>query len=160
VETARGQLDESLRKLHQLSEVRIAAEAEAADLEARVQELETRALSSRELWNTAKDALFEAERRRDRASSAFDLLREQISLDSTPASTRWPTSSRVGCRGARVAGDRVARLADQIEKIGPVNVLAIEEHQSSSSASRSSAPSATIWCRPSSRCAAPSARST
>src|SRR5204863_9043872 len=39
VETARGQLDQSLRKLHELSEVRVAAEAEAADLQARVQEL-------------------------------------------------------------------------------------------------------------------------
>src|SRR5207247_415775 len=81
VENARGQLDGSLRKLHELSEVRIAAEAAAADLEARVQELETRSISSRELWNTAKDALFDAERRRDRAGSAFDLLREQVALD-------------------------------------------------------------------------------
>src|SRR5205823_14037569 len=81
VDGARVQLDTSMRRLHELSEVRIAAEAEAADLEARVQELEARAVSSRELWNTAKDALFEAERRRDRAQSQFDSLREVIALE-------------------------------------------------------------------------------
>src|SRR5262249_28977709 len=81
VERARGQLDGSMHRLQELSEVRVAAEAEAADLEARVQELEARAVSSRELWNTAKDALFEAERRRDRAQSQFDSLREVIALE-------------------------------------------------------------------------------
>ena len=33
-----------------------------ADLQVRVEELETRAVASRELWNTAKDSLFESER--------------------------------------------------------------------------------------------------
>src|SRR5206468_7529620 len=60
---------------------RIGLEAEVADLQARVQQLEARAVTSRELWNTAKDGLFDSERRRDRANSAFDLLREQIALD-------------------------------------------------------------------------------
>jgi len=126
---ARG-LDQSLRKLHDLSEVRVAAEAEAADLQARVQDLEARAITSRELWNTAKDALFEAERRRDRASSAFDLLREQISLDlhagidaladvEPPSDAEARASLEAEWRGSPI----------NIEKIGPVNVLAIEEHQ-------------------------------
>src|SRR6185503_14365554 len=74
VERSRGQLDESLKKLHELSEVRVGLEAEVADLQGRVEELESRAVASRELWNTAKDSLFESERRRDRAKSAFDLL--------------------------------------------------------------------------------------
>ena len=129
VENARGGLDQSLRNLHELSEVRIAAEAEAADLEARVQELETRAVSSRELWNTAKDALFEAERRRDRARSAFELLREQISMDlhaGVDALAEIEPPSGEEARASLEA--EVARLTDHIEKIGPVNVLAIEEH--------------------------------
>jgi chromosome segregation protein len=130
VESARVALEGSLTKVHDLSEVRITAEAAAADLEARVQELEARAVSSRELWNTAKDALFEAERRRDRARSAFELLREQISLDLHAGVDALAEVEPPADADARAALEtEVARLADQVEKIGPVNVLAIEEHQ-------------------------------
>ncbi len=130
VENARKQLDESLRKLHELSEIRVALEAEVADLEGRVQQLEQRAVHSREQWNAAKDALFEAERRLDRANSAFDLLREQISLDlhagiEALAEVEPPASDEERFN----LESEVNRLSDQIEKIGPVNVLAIEEHQ-------------------------------
>ncbi len=130
VEHARGQLDGSLTRLHELSENRVALEAEVADLAVRVQELETRAVASRELWNTAKDALFESERRADRARSGFDLLREQISLDLHAGVESLAEVEPPADEDARAAleGD-VARLADQIEKIGPVNVLAIDEHQ-------------------------------
>jgi chromosome segregation protein len=129
VERSRGQLDESLKKLHDLSEVRVGLEAEVADLQVRVEELENRAVASREIWNTAKDSLFESERRRDRAKSAFDLLREQIALDlhagiDALADVEPPTDE--GGRASLEA--EVAKLSDQIEKIGPVNVLAIDEH--------------------------------
>jgi len=130
VESARGQLEQSLSKLHELSEQRVALEAEVADLETRVQELSSRATASREGWNAAKDALFESERRVDRSKSAFDLLREQISLDlhagiDALADIEPPADDDTR---TQLEAD-VAKLADQIEKIGPVNVLAIEEHQ-------------------------------
>ncbi|MGH9424112.1 MAG: chromosome segregation protein SMC, partial [Thermoanaerobaculia bacterium] len=130
VESSRVQLDESLKKLHELSEVRISLEAEVADLQVRVEELETRAVASRELWNTAKDSLFESERRRDRAKSAFDLLREQIALDlhagiDALADVEPPSDDE----GRAALEVEVAKLSDGIEKIGPVNVLAIDEHQ-------------------------------
>jgi len=129
VERSRGQLDESLKKLHELSEVRVGLEAEVADLQVRVEELEARALASRELWNTAKDSLFESERRRDRARSAFDLLREQIALDlhagiDALADVEPPSDEE----GRAALEAEVAKLSDGIEKIGPVNVLAIDEH--------------------------------
>ncbi len=130
VENARTQLEQSLAKLHDVSETRISLEAEAADLTARVQELETRAVSSRDTWNAAKNSLFESERRVDRAKSAFDLLREQISLDlhagiDALADVEPPVDDET-----RTAMEsEVAKLSDQIEKIGPVNVLAIDEHQ-------------------------------
>jgi chromosome segregation protein len=129
VERSRGQLDESLTKLHELSEMRIGLEAEVADLQVRVEELETRAVASRELWNTAKDSLFESERRRDRARSAFDLLREQISLDlhagiDALADVEPPADDE----GRAALEAEVAKLSDGLEKIGPVNVLAIDEH--------------------------------
>jgi chromosome segregation protein SMC, common bacterial type len=129
VESSRGQLDDSLRKLHDLSEVRVGIEAEVSDLQMRVQELESRAVASREIWNTAKDSLFESERRRDRASSAFDLLREQIALDlhagiDALADVEPPDDER----GRAALESEVAKLTDQIEKVGPVNVLAIDEH--------------------------------
>jgi chromosome segregation protein len=129
VERSRGQLDESLKKLHDLSEVRVGLEAEVADLQVRVEELERRAVASREQWNTAKDALFESERRRDRATSAFDLLREQVALDlhagiDALADIEPPADDE----GRASLESEVARLSDQIEKIGPVNVLAIDEH--------------------------------
>jgi chromosome segregation protein len=129
-EDARGQLAVSLGRLNELSEMRVALEAEVADLDVRVQELQSRAVSSRDQWNTAKDALFEAERRLDRAKSAIDLLREQLSLDlhagiDALADVEPPADD--DARGALET--EVAKLADQLEKIGPVNVLAIEEHQ-------------------------------
>ncbi|HYS52537.1 MAG TPA: chromosome segregation protein SMC [Thermoanaerobaculia bacterium] len=129
-EEARAQLERALVRLRDVGEMRIALEAEVADLESRVQQLETRALSSRELWNAAKDALFESERRRDRANAAFDLLREQIALDlhagiDALAEVEPPVDDQ-----ARVnLESEVARLTEHIERIGPVNVLAIEEHQ-------------------------------
>ena len=130
VERSRGQLDESLGKLHELSEMRVALEAEVADLDVRVQELGTRAVHSRESWNAAKDTLFESERRVDRAKSGFDLLREQIALDlhagiDALADVEPPADDE--SRGSLES--EVAKLSDSLEKIGPVNVLAIEEHQ-------------------------------
>jgi chromosome segregation protein len=129
VENARGQLDTSLTRLHELSEQRVEIEAEVADLQNRVQELETRALHSREQWNAAKNSLFEAERRSDRAKSAFDLLREQISLDLHAGIDALAEIEPPSDDDARLALEtEVAKLADSIEKIGPVNVLAIDEH--------------------------------
>ena len=130
VENSRTQLEQSLAKLHEVSETRISLEAEAADLTARVQELETRAVASRETWNAAKNSLFESERRVDRAKSAFDLLREQISLDlhagiDALADVEPPADDE----SRTTLESEVAKLSDQIEKIGPVNVLAIDEHQ-------------------------------
>jgi chromosome segregation protein len=129
VERSRGELDESLKKLHDLSEVRVVLEAEVADLQVRVEELEARAVASRELWNTAKDSLFESERRRDRAKSAFDLLREQIALDLHAGIDALADVEAPADDDARAALEtEVAKLTDGIEKIGPVNVLAIDEH--------------------------------
>ena len=129
-EQARGQLEASLAKLHDLSETRVALEAEVADMDVRVQELQSRAVTSRETWNTAKDALFEAERRLDRSKSQLDLLREQISLDLHAGFDALADIEPPADDEARASVEsEVARLSDQIEKIGPVNVLAIEEHQ-------------------------------
>ncbi|HUP48333.1 MAG TPA: chromosome segregation protein SMC [Thermoanaerobaculia bacterium] len=129
VEDARAQLDVALGKSHELSEVRIAVEAEVADLEARVRELEARAVSSREQWNTAREGLFETERRLDRARSAFELLREQIALDLHAGVDALAEVEPPATDEARFELEsEVSRLTDQIEKIGPVNVLAIEEH--------------------------------
>jgi chromosome segregation protein len=130
VENARTQLDSSLKKLHELSELRVALEAEVADLEARLHQLEARAVASRELWNAAKDSLFESERRLDRAKSAFELLREQISLDLHAGIDALAEVEPPADDDARATLEaEVARLTDQIERIGPVNVLAIDEHQ-------------------------------
>ncbi|HEX9984698.1 MAG TPA: chromosome segregation protein SMC [Thermoanaerobaculia bacterium] len=129
VEQARGQLEQSLTKLHELSEVRIGLEAEVADMQSRVSELEGRAVSSRTMWNTAKETLFESERRLDRAKSGFELLREQIALDlhagiDALADVEPPADDET----RQSLESEVAKLADQVEKIGPVNVLAIDEH--------------------------------
>ncbi|HEY5611106.1 MAG TPA: hypothetical protein VIL97_07855, partial [Thermoanaerobaculia bacterium] len=130
VENARDELQRILDALHEVSEQRIAIEAEVADLEARVQQLEGAAIAARERWNAQRDALFESERRLDRARGAFDLLREQIALDlhagiEALAEVEPPADDEAK---ARIESD-VARFTDQIEKIGPVNVLAIEEFQ-------------------------------
>ena len=129
-EEARQELDAALARLHDLSELRIGLEAEVADLQARVQQLEARAITSRDLWNTAKDGLFESERRRDRANSAFDLLREQIALDLHAGIDALADVEPPADDDARASLDaEVLRLTEHLERIGPVNVLAIEEHQ-------------------------------
>ena len=82
VERSRGQLDESLTKLHELSEVRIGLEAEVADLAG------ARARSwKRARWHRASCGTRPRIRCSNRSGaaiarkSAFDLLREQIALD-------------------------------------------------------------------------------
>jgi chromosome segregation protein len=130
VDTARAELERSIARLHEVSEVRIGLEAEVADLDVRVEELSTRAIGSREAWNAAKEALFESERRVDRAKSGLDLLREQISLDLHAGIDALADTEPPADEDARAALEtEVAKLTDQLEKIGPVNVLAIEEHQ-------------------------------
>ncbi len=129
-EDARQQLAASLSRLRELGELRVNLEAEVAELQNRVQQLETRALSSRELWNAAKDTLFEAERRDDRANAAFDLLREQIALDlhagiDALAGVEPPADDQA--RASLEA--EVQRLTEHLERMGPVNVLAIDELQ-------------------------------
>ena len=129
-EEARGQLESALQRLRDTAETRVAVEAEVAGLQSRVQELEARAVTSRELWNSAKDALFEAERRLDRANSAFELLREQLSLDLHAGIDALAEIEPPADEEARATLEaEILRLTEVIERIGPVNVLAIEEHQ-------------------------------
>jgi chromosome segregation protein len=128
-ENARAELETSKAKLVEVSELRIQLEQEVAELEARVLELEERAVTSREQWNAAKDAMFEAERRADRAEAAFDLLREQIALDLHAGIDALAEIEPPADDEARATLEQeVNRLTDSIEKIGPVNVLAIDEH--------------------------------
>lgn len=123
------QLQSSTARLTELTELRATIEQEVASLQAQVQELATGAVAAREQWNAAKTALFEAERRRDRARSAFDLLREQLALDLHAGIDALADVEPPADDEARTNLEaEVARLSDQIEKIGPVNVLAIEEH--------------------------------
>ena len=96
----------------------------------RVQELESRAVASRETANAARNALFEAERRVDRAKSGIDLLREQIALDlHAGIDALADVEPPVDDEARATLETEVAKLGEQLEKIGPVNVLAIEEHQ-------------------------------
>ncbi|MGZ7031494.1 MAG: chromosome segregation protein SMC, partial [Thermoanaerobaculia bacterium] len=126
---ARQQLETSVARLNELTGLRTSIEEEVESLHARVQELATGAVTAREEWNAAKNALFEAERRRDRARSGFDLLREQLALDLHAGIDALADVEPPAGDEARAALEaEVARLNDQIEKIGPVNVLAIEEH--------------------------------
>lgn len=130
VEDARTQLEQSLSRLHEISELRVSVEAEVADLDGRVAGLGASVLVLRESWNAAKETLFESERRQDRGRSAFELLREQVSLDLHAGIDALADVEPPSDEESRAALEtEVTKLADQIEKIGPVNVLAIEEHQ-------------------------------
>ena len=127
--TAREESESTQAKLNDVAELRVALEAEVAELSSRVEALQSRAVTSRESWNTAKDALFESERRADRASSAFDLLREQIALDLHAGVDALAEIEPPADEEARNLLDlEVTKLSESIEKIGPVNVLAIDEH--------------------------------
>jgi len=129
-ESSRMQLEQTLISATALSEQRIQLEAEVADLHAALQTLEAQAIASRESWNQKREALFDNERRLDRARSAFDLLREQVLLDLHCGIETLQEVEPPADEEARVTLEaEVLRLADQIDKIGPVNVLAIEEYQ-------------------------------
>jgi chromosome segregation protein len=129
-EEARHQLDDSVSQLQELTETRAALEVEVGDLERSVLELQTSATQSREQWNGSKDALFEAERRHDRARSAFELLREQIALDLHAGVDALADIEAPADEQARAELEsEVARLLEHLERVGPVNVLAIEESQ-------------------------------
>jgi chromosome segregation protein len=130
VERARAELDEALTEIRQLGEQRVTIEAELADTTQALQHLETAAVEAREQWNAHRDSLFEAERRLDRARGAFDLLREQVALDLHAGIDALADVAPPENEEARAQLEQdVARLTDQIEKIGPVNVLAIDEYQ-------------------------------
>jgi chromosome segregation protein len=129
-DSAAGQLEAALAALAEAGERRLAAEAAAAEWDEKVRDLDARSVSAREAWNSVRDELFEAHRRLDRARSAFDLLREQVLLDLHAGlealDEAVPPSDD---EGRATLEAEVARLSDQLEKIGPVNVLAIDEHQ-------------------------------
>jgi len=130
VESARGDLEKVMNMLHEESERRVQLEAEVADLDQKVKQLEAASVTVRETWNAERVKLFESERRLDRSRGAFELLREQIALDlhagvEALADVEPPADDESRTR----LEEEVAKLSDQIEKIGPVNVLAIEEYQ-------------------------------
>ncbi|HVR41971.1 MAG TPA: chromosome segregation protein SMC [Thermoanaerobaculia bacterium] len=130
VDQARQQLGIAMSSLGELGERRVVLEAEVADLGTRLGEVEARASAARERWNARREGLFEAERRLDRARGSFDLLREQISLDLHAGIDALNEVAPPEDEQARESLEsEVARLTDQLEKMGPVNVLAIEEHQ-------------------------------
>ena len=111
--------------------MRVALEAEVADLDARVQELESRAVASRETVERGQGRAVRGRApRRPRAVRRSTLLREQISLDLHAGIDALAEVEPPADDEARATLEaEVAKLTDQIEKIGPVNVLAIEEHQ-------------------------------
>ena len=130
VEESRAQLQTTISHLTELGERRVGLEAEVADLQTRLATVEQSAVAARDEWNARRESLFEAERRLDRARSSFDSLREQIALDlhaGIDALAEVPPPETEEARAE--LEQEVARLTDQIEKVGPVNVLAIEEHQ-------------------------------
>ncbi|MEO8215981.1 MAG: hypothetical protein ABI718_02755, partial [Acidobacteriota bacterium] len=130
VDRARADLQITLESFQASTEQRVSVEAEVADLEERVRTIEAQALSAREQWNSRRDELFGAERRLDRARSAFDLLREQVSLDLHAGLDALADVEPPADENARLSlEEEVSKLSDQLEKIGPVNVLAIDEHR-------------------------------
>ncbi|HVT44155.1 MAG TPA: chromosome segregation protein SMC [Thermoanaerobaculia bacterium] len=129
-EQARGELEITLDTLRSRGDERVAIEAAVADLEQVVRSLEQAAAVARDRWTAAREALFEAKRRLDRARSAFDLLREQVLLDLHAGLDALAEVEPPGDQEAKaVLESEVTRLSEQIERIGPVNVLAIDEHR-------------------------------
>jgi chromosome segregation protein len=130
LEKAREEQERSQNSLTQTGERRTMIEGEVADLDVRVRDIEERSAAARETWNASREALFEAEKRRDRAQNSIQSLREQIALDlHAGIESLNEVEPPADEEARRFAEEEVTRLNDQIEKIGPVNVLAIEEYQ-------------------------------
>jgi len=129
VEQARVDLERLTSRLGASGEERETLEMSVAELETAVQELEQRAVASRDDWTASREALHESERRLDRASSAIDNLREQIQLDLHVGIESLSEVAPPATDEERSAlEEQVATLTEKIEKMGPVNVLAIEEY--------------------------------
>jgi chromosome segregation protein len=127
---ARGQLETTLRSLDEGSTRRTEVEQEVASLDERVRALEADAVTGREGWNALREELFEAQRRVDRSRGAFDLLREQVLLDLHAGLEALDDAVPPPDEESRATLEsEVARLSDQLDRIGPVNVLAIDEHR-------------------------------
>jgi chromosome segregation protein len=129
VEESRARLDDLLGRLAESNDRRVALEAEVSDLEQEVTSRDEAATAARGAWNAERDALFEAERQVDRAANAINVLKEQIHLDlhvgiESLAEVEPPADDEA--RSELEA--EVERLTDKLEKLGPVNVLAIEEY--------------------------------
>ena len=129
VDQARADLDGLTGRLGSSTDERVTVETSVAELEAAVQNLEEQSVASREAWNASREAFHEAERRLDHSSSAIDMIREQIQLDlhvgiESLADVEPPSSDEE----REQLEEEVATLTEKIEKLGPVNVLAIEEY--------------------------------
>ncbi|HUO83551.1 MAG TPA: chromosome segregation protein SMC, partial [Thermoanaerobaculia bacterium] len=127
---ARIQREQLVGAFEEARERRVALETEVAELEQAVTAIELAAVAAREQWNAGRDALFEAERRLDRARSSLQSLREQIQLDlhvgiESLGEVEPPATDE---EREQIAAE-VAELTDKIEKLGPVNVLAIDEYR-------------------------------
>ncbi|MBW3671490.1 MAG: hypothetical protein KY432_07430, partial [Acidobacteria bacterium] len=129
VESSRHRLDELLKKLSEANGRKVALEAEVSDLEQEVATRDTTASGARDQWNAERDLLFEAERQVDRAGNAIGALKEQVQLDlhvglESLGEIEPPEDDEARAR----LEQEVAELTDKLDKLGPVNVLAIEEY--------------------------------
>ena len=129
VDRSRGRLDELLKTLAEANDRKVALEAEVSDLEQEVSNRDTTASGAREQWNAQRDLLFEAERQLDRAGNAMGVLKEQVQLDLHVGLESLGEIEPPADEEARsLLEQEVAELSDKLEKLGPVNVLAIEEY--------------------------------
>ncbi|MBW3565893.1 MAG: chromosome segregation protein SMC [Acidobacteria bacterium] len=130
ITTSQSRLEELDNSLSEGEQRRVAWDQEIAELEARVAELDENSASQRSLWNETREGLFEAERAVDRANSRIDHLREQIQMDLHVGIESLAEIEPPQDQEARVAlEEEVAALTEKIDKLGPVNVLAIEEYE-------------------------------
>ncbi|MDX1584563.1 MAG: chromosome segregation protein SMC, partial [Thermoanaerobaculia bacterium] len=129
VESSRVRLDQLLQKLAEANDRRVALDAEVSDLEQEVSNREAAAASARERWNTERDALFEAERQVDRASNAIGVLKEQVQLDlHVGIESLSEVTPPENDEARQQLEEEVEQLSAKLERLGPVNVLAIEEY--------------------------------
>ncbi|HEY3202962.1 MAG TPA: chromosome segregation protein SMC [Thermoanaerobaculia bacterium] len=106
-----------------------AAAETARDAAARVETAETAARSDRATLDAAREARFEAEVAATRSSSDLEHLiaqaREEFGVE--PEALEPPPDTTPEALAALEA--EVAELASSLERLGPVNVLAFEEHK-------------------------------
>ena len=137
-ELAQEEQDARLRQKENVAAREVKAAAHGTLLEsarvaaAAVESAEAQARLDRSALDTAREGRFEAEVAATRVASDLEHLQSQAREEFGTGPDTLPTPADASPEGLAVLETEVAELTASLERLGPVNVLAYEEHKEAS----------------------------